>query len=201
MRTPSHAVLNLALLSQPDLSQISLPIAIGAVLPDAPIFVLYAWAKLVRRQPERQIWAETYELPFWQTWVALFHSIPLALIIFGVAHGLGWSVVELLCLSMVFHSLLDLPVHNSDAHRHFFPFSHYRFISPFSYWDPRCYGAIVSLVETGLVLLATLYVFPQITSGLGQALLVATNLLYVLGAIYFRLVRPRRLAAGSQNEQ
>ncbi|HAG83071.1 MAG TPA: hypothetical protein DCL61_18390, partial [Cyanobacteria bacterium UBA12227] len=80
MNTPSHAILNLALISQQSPIQASLPIAIGAILPDAPIFILYFWAKFVLRQPERQIWLETYEQPFWQNWVAMFHSLPLALI-------------------------------------------------------------------------------------------------------------------------
>ncbi len=193
MNTPSHAILNLTLLSQSQSIPLALPIAFGAVLPDAPIFVLYFWAKLVRRQPESQIWRETYELPFWQNLVAAFHSIPLALMGIAIAHYWGWHSGEIIFLSMIFHSLLDLPVHNDDAHRHFFPFTNYRFISPFSYWDRQHYGEIVSFVEKLLVLGATIYIFPAIDSWLGKGLLIAVNLFYWLIFLYFRVV-PSRLA-------
>jgi hypothetical protein len=168
---------------------LALPIALGAVLPDAPIFVLYLWAKLIRRQPERQIWRETYELPFWQNIVAAFHSIPLAIIGVAIANSWGWYDGEIIFLSMIFHSLLDLPVHNHDAHRHFFPFSNYRFISPLSYWDRKHYGEIVSFVEKLLVLGATIYIFPAIDSWLGKGILIAVNLFYWLIFLYFRVLR------------
>ncbi|NET38624.1 MAG: hypothetical protein F6K19_42635 [Cyanothece sp. SIO1E1] len=196
MNTQSHAVLNLALLSQQFPASAALTIAIGAILPDAPMFVLYAWAKLIRRQSEYQIWTETYNLPFWQNIIATFHSIPLALLGFVVAYYANWQVAEILCLSMVLHALLDLPVHSEDAHRHFFPFSHYRFISPISYWDPRYHGAIVAGVEKLLVLAATLYVFPLIHSPIGRGILVAINLLHLIIIVYLRVVKPRFLASG-----
>jgi hypothetical protein len=191
VNTPSHAILNLTLLSQSQSIPFTLPIALGAVLPDAPIFVLYFWAKFVRRQPEYQIWRETYELPFWQNIVAAFHSIPLALIGIAITHYWGWHSVKIIFLSMIFHSLLDLPVHNHDAHRHFFPFSNYRFISPLSYWDRQHYGGIVSFVEKLLVLGATIYIFPAIDSWLGKGLLIGVNLFYWLIFLYFRVVKSR----------
>ena len=191
MNTPSHAILNLTLLSQSPSIPFALPIALGAVLPDARIFVLYFWAKFVRRQPESKIWRETYGLPFWQNLVAAFHSIPLALIGFAIPHYWGWHSGEIIFLSMIFHSLLDLPVHNHDAHRHFFPFSNYRFISPLSYWDRQHYGEIVSFVEKLLVLGATIYIFRSIDSWLGKGLLIAVNLFYWLIFLYFRVVQSR----------
>ena len=191
MNTPSHAILNLALFNQQDLLQAALPIAIGAILPDAPIFVFYFWTKLVRRQSEQQIWSESYDRPFWQSAIALFHSLPLALIGLLTAHFMGWEAMRILCLSMVLHSLLDLPVHNDDAHRHFFPFSNYRFISPLSYWDPQHYGGIVSLVEKLLVLLASIYVFGSLHSWIGKGFLIGVNLLYLSSALYFWLTRPK----------
>ncbi len=192
MNTPSHAIINLALISsqQPD-PQYALAIAVGAVLPDAPIFVLYFWAKFVRRQTQHQIWSQTYELPFWQNLVATFHSIPLALIVVLITHYWGWQSGELLSLSMVFHSLLDFPVHHNDAHRHFFPFSNYRFISPLSYWNPKHHGNTVSLIDKLMVLGASFYVFPYLNSWIGQGLIIAVNLFYLTTLIYFRIIGPK----------
>jgi hypothetical protein len=190
MNTPSHAIINLALFidQQP---QAIWPIAMGGVLPDLPMFVMYAWAKGIRRQSEHTIWTETYWHPFWQTINHSFHSIPLALILAGVGLVAGWPVLLLLGMSMVLHSLGDLPVHNHDAHRHFFPFSNYRFISPISYWDPRYYGRWVALVEVLLVLLASLYLFPSFGSWIGKGILLAVNLFYLSGAAYGLIFRPR----------
>lgn len=180
MNTPSHAVLNLFFLGRQPISQFNLAIFIGAILPDIPIFIFYAWAKLVARLPERQIWTETYYEPFWQNVVATFHSIPLALIGWFITYKLGWRTIQIFWMSLILHSLLDLPVHNDDAHRHFFPFSNYRFISPISYWDSKHYGSIVSLIEISLVLLATFPVFNLINSWLGKGLLIANTILYFL---------------------
>ena len=89
MNTPSHAILNLFFLGRQTQPQANLPIFIGAILPDIPIFVLYGWAKLIARLPEHQIWSETYYEPFWQNIVATFHSIPLALLGWVIAYKLG----------------------------------------------------------------------------------------------------------------
>ncbi len=186
MNTPGHAVLNLALLS--DLSpHTKLAIVAGAILPDLPIFGFYVWAKFIDRLSEKKIWSEIYWQPQIQTWVAIFHSIPLAGIGWSIAYFLGWEIPQILFVSFLLHSLEDLPVHNDDAHRHFFPFSNYRFISPFSYWDPKHYGRIVAAIELGLVLIATVWIVPQITSFWGWVLLGLANLYYWLGYYRFYL--------------
>lgn len=186
MITPSHAILNLFFLGRQNLPQANLPIFLGAILPDLPIFVMYGWAKLIARIPDSTIWKETYYEPFWQNIVAIGHSIPLALLGWAIAYKLNWKMMQVFCISLVLHSLLDLPVHNDDAHRHFFPFSNYRFISPISYWDPNHYGGIVSFVERLLVLLASFPVFNLIQSWFGKGFLILIDVFYL-----FFLVRSR----------
>ena len=185
MKTPSHAIINLAILGKPQLPQANLIIAIGGILPDIPIFLFYFWAKYVACMLEATIWSQAYYEPFVQNIVALFHSIPLAAIGWIVAYYFGWQSVQILFLSMILHFLGDLPVHNDDAHRHFFPFSNYRFISPFSYWDRNHYGSIVSLVEMLLVLLSTFQVFGFVNSYVGKGLLILVNSFYLVGAVLF----------------
>jgi hypothetical protein len=186
MNTPSHAILNLAVLfnHQP---QAVLPIVLGGIVPDVPMFVLYFWAKKIRRQSERQIWSETFWLPFWQNINHSFHSIPLLAIGLLLSAIAGWQLVGLFFFSALLHCFGDLPLHNDDAHRHFLPFSQYRFISPLSYWDPRHHGRTVALVERLLVLAATLYLFPTIDSWLIKTLLIVVNGFYLTGYFY-RLV-------------
>lgn len=185
MNTPSHAILNLAFLNQIKHPQGNLIIVIGGVLPDIPIFLFYAWAKLIAKLPEQKIWSVAYYQPDIQNIVALFHSIPLAVFIFVVGYFAKWKGLQLLALSLILHFLLDLPVHNDDAHRHFFPFSNYRFISPLSYWDVNHYGRIVAFVEMLGVAIATVWLFPNIQSPLGKGLMVLVSAIYSCGYFYF----------------
>ena len=60
---------------------------------------------------------------------------------------------------MLLHSLGDFPLHHDDAHRHFFPFSDWRFISPISYWDPAHYGNWASLLEIFAVLAISIFLY------------------------------------------
>ena len=69
------------------------------------------------------------------------------------------SLLNHFFLSVLCHAFCDLPVHVHDAHRHFFPLSDYRFISPWSYWDVRYHGRTVALVEALLAFLCSLYIY------------------------------------------
>jgi hypothetical protein len=187
VNTPSHAILNLCLLTNEQKARFNLPIAIGAVLPDLPIFMFYFWAKYIARMSSSQMWSEGYFQPFWQNLTALFHSIPLAVVGGLICHYWRWTIAEFIFISMILHSLGDLPVHNDDAHRHFFPFSNYRFISPVSYWDIKHHGAIASLIERLLVFAATFRIYPLVDSPIGKTLLIITNMIYLLSLLYFYL--------------
>ena len=187
MNSPSHAIVNLALLGKSAIPQANLVIVFGGILPDIPIFVFYGWAKLIARIPEGKIWSEAYYHPFVQDIVAVSHSIPLAIIGWAIAYLYGWEILQILCLSLILHSLFDLPVHNDDAHRHFFPFSDYRFISPVSYWDPKYYGGIVALIEIILVFLGTIWACLFVNSPIGKGLMILVNGFYGFGYFYFYL--------------
>ncbi len=187
MNTPSHAILNLALLGKLAVPEANLIIIFGGILPDIPIFLFYGWAKFIAKLPEGEIWSQAYYHPVVQDIVALSHSIPLALLGLVIAYLYGWKSIQILCLSLILHSLFDLPVHNDDAHRHFFPFSDYRFISPLSYWDPKHYGRIVALFEMFFVFLGTLWSFSFVNSPIGKGLMILVNGFYGFGYLYFYL--------------
>jgi len=150
VNTPAHGLLNLLLLSRRDEPESVAPVAIGAVLPDLPMILFYAWERL-RAVPEATIWSIDYHHPSWQAVFDAFHSLPLL--------GLGWIVARarrarrlgLLLLSMTLHALADLPLHREDGHRHLFPLSGWRFESALSYWDPAHGGRWFQLVELLLV--------------------------------------------------
>ena len=189
MNTPSHYILNLAFLGQTIAPKQNVAITIGALLPDIPIFLFYAIAKYIYKLPESKIWSEAYYEPLNQNIVALSHSIPLAVIGCVICYFCKWEFGMVLCASMVCHSLLDLPVHNDDAHRHFYPFSNYRFISPFSYWDIKHFAKYVAGFEVLLVLIANPFVMMMLKSPWTKGIVVLVDLVYVFGYTRFYLFR------------
>ena len=160
MTTPAHAALSLIVLGRSERN--ALPVALGAVAPDLPMLVFYLWERLARGVSEGRIWSERYFDPGWQVVFDIPSSIPLLVLALGIllvligrrstagrtppagvaaaprpARLTAWA---LFVASMILHALGDLPLHREDAHRHFFPFSDWRFTSPVSYWDPDHYG-------------------------------------------------------------
>jgi hypothetical protein len=128
------------------------PIALGAVLPDVPMMLFYAWQKGVLGRPERLIWSEAYWDAAWQTFFDIPNSLPLLGLAGLAAWRLGAPRAALLFASMAVHAICDLAVHHDDAHRHFLPLSDWRFASPVSYWDPAHYGLGFAVFEIGMVL-------------------------------------------------
>lgn len=192
MNTPSHLILNLALLRRPVAPAMTWPILIGALIPDAALFIFYGWAR-AQGLPEQTIWGEAYYSDFWQAMFAVGNSMPLGLL--GVALGYAFRRVwagpwiGFVGASMVLHHLADLPLHHDDAHQHFWPLSSFRFISPVSYYDSDHFGLLGATVELVLVLAATAYLLPRLNSVLSKGLLGAMALVTIAG--YFALqIRP-----------
>jgi len=183
MNTPSHLVLNLAVLGRGRSARFGWLIAIGAVLPDLPLLGFYAYERLWAGLPERTIWGELYFQ--WQALFDLVHSIPLALFGLIVTAWMEQVGLALLCASMLLHDACDLPVHTVDAHRHFYPFSDYRFVSPVSYWDPHAHGAAAALVEVVIVLIASLILARRTASRPARGALLGLNLVAVTHYLLF----------------
>jgi hypothetical protein len=155
MHTPGHALINVAALGTALDPSLAGPIIAGAVLPDLPIMALYLRERVLRGTPEEQIWSDHYQRPFWNYLIHVAHSAPLAALGIAVAAALGALPAGAFFASILLHSISDFPVHAKDAHRHLLPFSHFRWESPLSYWDPRYHGKAVAFVEMGIVFMAS----------------------------------------------
>ena len=154
MNTPAHAVLNLVALGRKDSAHTVVPILVGGVLPDVPMFAFYFIEKIVLGTPERVIWSTRYYDPVWQGIIDLVHSVPVILILLGAAWWIGSRWFAACFASMALHIPGDFFLHHDDAHRHFFPVTNWRFESPVSYWDSRHYGDRVETLEMLAVVLA-----------------------------------------------
>lgn len=189
MNTPAHALLNLLILARRGKSSDQkdnqaapvVPVVAGSILPDAPMFVFYGWERLAGT-PEAVIWRSRYYDPNWQAFFDLFNSLPIIVVTAVIARVCGWRWVFWLALAMALHVLCDLPLHHDDAHRHFFPFSDWRFASPVSYWDPAHYGRISSLMEVGMCGFAVAWLWHRYRAyeQAGARIMVC-----LLGATYF----------------
>ena len=151
MNTPAHLIINMALLGRKQSLRPQIAILVGALLPDAAMFVFYFIEKVVLGTPEHIIWSERYYDPLWQNVFDVPNSIPLILVGLAIAWRMGSLPGKLLFASMLLHVAGDLPFHNDDGHRHFYPFSDWRFESPVSYWDRDHYGGIFAWVEAAAV--------------------------------------------------
>lgn len=128
----------------------------GAILPDASMFLFYGYQKFVG-STESDIWNTLYFTDHWQWFFDIFNSIPVFLLIAVLAYWRKQRMLFLVSASAFVHVLFDLPVHNDDAHRHFLPISNWRFISPVSYWDPKHFGVYTMCIEFLLSILASFY--------------------------------------------
>ncbi|MEA5447669.1 hypothetical protein VB780_03745 [Leptolyngbya sp. CCNP1308] len=173
MNTPSHLILNLAVLRRPVAPAMTWPILIGGLIPDAALFVFYGWAR-GQGLPAQTIWNEAYYSQPWQAIFAVGNSIPLGLVGVALGYALRRAWLGFLGASMVLHHLADLPLHHDDAHQHFWPLSLVRFISPVSYWDVDHFGRWGATIELLLVLAATAYLLPRLSSRVSQGLLGIT---------------------------
>ncbi len=150
MNTPAHGVFNLLLLDRKAAGKMTLPVVAGALLPDLPMIGFYFYQKAAGAS-ERAIWMEHYHSPGWQAFFDLFNSLPIAGLLLLLAWRLERRGLLFFAASLALHSLTDLPLHTYDGHRHFFPFSDWRFQSPVSYWDPRHFGHLISNLEAIMV--------------------------------------------------
>lgn len=142
MNTPAHVIASCVLIPHKPSAAATSALVVGALAPDLPMFLFFAYQKL-RGRTEQELWAKgtgLYENADWQLFFDWFNSIPLALLLMGVCWWMNWQWGLLCAASAALHLVCDFPLHNHDAHRHFLPFTHWRFISPVSYWDPAHFG-------------------------------------------------------------
>ena len=155
MQTQTHVLLALAVLTKKSSPRRNRAVFFGALIPDAFIYIAWAYYTLSGNS-QTHIWDVLYFQNPTQFWDALFNSIPVFL---GVA-GLGWLLArktenwklagQCICvfgLAALIHIVTDFPVHASDAHRHFWPLSDWRFYSPMSYWEADHHAPWVNIGE------------------------------------------------------
>lgn len=186
MNTPAHAIVSLLLWSHEPGWPAATAITAGSWLPDLPMFAFYGYQR-ARGVDRRVIWSTCYYEPSWQLLFDIFHSFAVMLAIAGLCYWQGSATGMLLAASALLHLCGDLPFHHEDAHRHFLPFSRWRFRSPVSYWDPKRFGRIFFGVECAFVCIGGSYIVwasPHLSM---RCFAGANGALYLLDAVRSRL--------------
>lgn len=188
MNTQTHLLLASALLAKNGKSHRyrNLVIILGALTPDILIFAMAGLAGIQGVSGE-VLWGEWYFNPPWQAWIDISNSIPLYLVLGLISFAIfkkkkHRSMVLLFVAAALIHILFDIPVHVDDGHAHFWPVTDWRYISSISYWDPKYYGTMVSLIEAvfGLILIRILW--KRLTSKPDVSVIRPTLALF--GALY-----------------
>ena len=185
MNTPTHALLSYALLKRGPWTSAGRWLVAGGILPDLPMFLFYGWVRFFEQKPEKEIWETLYFQAHWQTFFDLFNSIPLILLGFGICWILKHYKGSALCASMLLHCSLDFPFHHDDGHRHFWPFSEYRFSSPISYWDPHHYGTVGAGIELCILTGCTFWIFRQLPRRWWHWVILFLNIIFMIVYGYF----------------
>jgi hypothetical protein len=182
LNTPAHVAINALVLGRGPFARFAGPVAFGALLPDLPIFLFYAYQRGWLQVTERVIWSQSYFLPQWQALFDAFNSLPLI----ALAAFFAWRAKRPAWLaglaSMGLHAVADLLLHHDDAHGHLWPLSDWRFQSPVSYWDPRHHGAHFLWVELAASLGACVLLWRR--GGSWRLIGGAAGALYALGIAF-----------------
>lgn len=156
MNTPAHLLLAAALFARKDRPGTTAAALAGGLAPDLSVYVMVGWERWGNGHSFAQIFQHDYRDPFWQGVFAVDNSIPLwALLTLAgvllVRRG-GSPVLFAFAAAGLVHVLCDLPLHNEDARRQFWPLTDWVFRSPLSYWDHRRHAGLVGPAEAALAL-------------------------------------------------
>lgn len=191
MNSPTHTLLALALLSKRGKTKQNWAVILGSLIPDAAIWLWAPYQSFVKGVSGEEMWRELYFAPPMQNLIAYFNSIPIyaGLAVLGyIMRAKVWGKLLLVfALAALTHMATDLPVHNHDAYRHFWPFSDWRFISPFSYYEREHHAGWVSLLESVIALTSIIVLWRRFPKLWVKIVLGVLALLYFALPIVMRL--------------
>ena len=185
MLTQTHVFTALAIWAKPKQTARNVAIIAGALVTDAFIYIGLIWYVGLKGHSVKSYFDDLYFQDNMQFWSALSNSLPL----YGALAFTAWlarkragaTLVCICALAAFSQSLIDLPVHAQDAHRHVWPLSDFRFISPISYWDPAYYGHIFGPLDMILGLACICVLWRRFTAKWSRIVLGLFAALYIIG--------------------
>lgn len=164
MNTPAHLIFGAAAFARPDRPAVTAAALFGAILPDLSLYLMTGWSLFVMAIPPEVVFGRLYFSDAWQAVFAVDNSIPL----WGLALAAGLAVRSPVAIAFagagLLHLCFDLPLHNDDARRHFWPLTDWVFHSPFSYWDRDHHGGLIGMLEIAACVALTLVLWRRFRS-------------------------------------
>ncbi len=193
MQTTTHALIALTGFQRKSIPRSGWAAVIGSVLPDAfiAVFIPVTFARGISAQQAFDV--EFFNEP-WATIGAISNSFPLwslvlvAGVILRSRNPQAGKLVTVGALSGLAHLVVDFFTHATDAHRHLWPISNWRFESPFSYWEVEHHANFVMPIEGAIGLVAVKLLWPRTTSKLQRIGLVLVGVVAV-GLLVSPIVR------------
>lgn len=161
---------------------------LGSLAPDLSLYLMAGWALYVQAIAAEVVFGQLYFSAAWQDVFAIDNSIPLWTLALTAALALRWPVAIAFTGAGLLHLALDLPLHNEDARRHFWPLSDWVFRSPFSYWDQSRHAGVIGPLEIAACLALSVLLWRRFRSRLARVLIVLALIAEATPGLIFALI-------------
>ncbi|MFA3916127.1 cobalamin biosynthesis protein CobQ [Ruegeria hyattellae] len=135
MNTPAHLLIGAAAFGRGRGRKVMAAALLGALAPDASLYIMALWALHVQGIPPQVVFDELYFSPTWQSVFAIDNSFFLWGLVLGVALLSSSAVLIAFAGAALLHLATDFVLHAGDGRPQFWPLTDWVFDSPVSYWD------------------------------------------------------------------
>lgn len=173
MNTPTHMIIGAALAAKREQPESLVAAFAGGLAPDLPLIAMVLYATRVAGMPEGEVFGTLFFSEGWQRVFAVDHSFAIWGVLLGIGYLLRLFPVVAFAGSGLAHAAVDFLTHHSDARQQLWPFTEWKFESPFSYWDAAHFGNVVAPFEALLVLVLAILLVIRVRSLWERLLTVA----------------------------
>ena len=180
MNTPTHMIIGGALWAKRDRPGSLFAAFAGGLAPDLPMIAMILFATKVTGVPEQDVYGILYFSDEWQRVFAIDHSFLVWGLVLAAGYLLRVFTLTAFAGSGLAHAAVDFLTHHDDARQQLWPFTDWKFASPFSYWDPAYFGSIVAPLEALLVFVLTISLVFRLRRLWEKALTLAISAIFLV---------------------
>lgn len=188
MNTPAHLIFGLAAFGRPDAPRTTAAALAGSLIPDLSLYLLAGTHLFILNTPPGVVFGRLYFSEGWQNVFRVDNSF----ILWGIGLALGMMAKSRVAVALtgaaLLHLTFDFPLHHDDGRAHFWPLTDWVFASPVSYWDRAHYGGIVGLIEIGICLALSVWLWTRFKHWPMRVLILLIAALGVLPGLMFAVM-------------
>jgi hypothetical protein len=188
VNTPAHLLVGAAAFACPGAWRVNLAAILGALAPDASLYLMAGTAIFLRDIPPQVVFDQYYFSPEWQQVFAIDNSFVIWGLVLLAAFALRSRWMIAFAGAALLHLALDFPLHHDDARRHFWPLTDWVFQSPVSYWDRSRHAGIVAPLEALLSLGLCVVLLRRFKGGWSRVTILAVGLLQLAPVLVWSVV-------------